>query len=85
MCSFLYLNKCRRTFRVDIFRKKIFLPLATKFRIQIVDLTDLVPNMRVIAVLFYDVVLPVEGTGRGQACYDPVATPEPTEYGIENT
>ena len=67
-----------------ISEENLLAALATKFRIQIVDLTDLVPNMRAIAALPYDVVrrlkvFPVADRGDRLR----VATSEPTEYGIE--
>lgn len=67
-----------------ISEENLLAALATKFRVQIVDLIDLVPNMKAIASLPYDVVrrlkvFPVADKG-DRLC---VATSEPTEYDIE--
>jgi type II secretory ATPase GspE/PulE/Tfp pilus assembly ATPase PilB-like protein len=67
-----------------ISEENLLAALATKFRVQIVDLTNLVPNMKAIASLTYDVVhrlkvFPVADKG-DRLC---VATSEPTESDIE--
>ena len=67
-----------------ISEENLLAALATKFRIQLVDLSNLVPNMKAIAALPYDVVrqlnvFPV--ADRGDRLL--VATSEPTESSIE--
>jgi type II secretory ATPase GspE/PulE/Tfp pilus assembly ATPase PilB-like protein len=67
-----------------ISEENLLAALATKFRIRIVDLSNLVPNMKALAALSYDVVhrlnvFPVADRG-DRLC---VATSQPTEYTIE--
>jgi len=67
-----------------ISEENLLAALATKFRVKIVDLTNLAPNMKAIAALPGDIirrlnVFPV--ADRGDRLQ--VATSEPTEYRIE--
>jgi type II secretory ATPase GspE/PulE/Tfp pilus assembly ATPase PilB-like protein len=67
-----------------ISEENLLAALATKFRIRIVDLPNLVPNMKALEALSYDIVhrlniFPVADKGDRLS----VATSQPTEYEIE--